>query len=364
MADKLLNIDEAFTTLDLNSKTYLPWRVRWDESSAAYDSDRLVIFDEAATRERCKWLGYDDDYAAQIISHREEMLQNKAMMQLLWHIFYCMSHPTNPMPANYDTSVNLPESLGHQGEMFYIYLYLCLVEHPIAMAEARDVPEQITRDTLYDIVRWTKFNSEDKKRLALTQGVWLNHHIGGRIHTIGRLQHERRACDYAAILARDPETGKLNAYREDEYDQVRGEIYLQKDDPIISIHIPRSGAMDHEACTQSFVDAKHFLKMHYPEFQPKAYCCFSWLTNPLWSEYLSATSNVRKFVERYHYYPLPDREDTGLWYWLYQTWKPHENLDDAPQESSVQKAFIKHLKSGKKWMVSGGYILPEEIPDK
>ena len=363
MTDKLLNINEAFTALNLNSKTYLPWRVRWEESSAAYNPDKLVIFSESQTRKRAAWLGYSHDFISEILAHRESIITNKPLIQLLWHIYYCMMDPINPMPANYDTSVNLPESLGHLGELFYIYLYLCLIERPIAHNQSLGIPDKITRDTLYDIVLWTQFNTEDKGRLALVQGVWLNHHIGSRIDTIGRLQHERRMCDYDSFLARDPETGQLNAYKHDEQDNIRGEIYLQKGDPIISIHIPRIGSMNHDACTQSFIQSKRFLKQYYPDFKPKAWCCFSWLTNPLWSEYLPETSNVRKFVERYHPYPLDDREDTGLWYWLYKQWKPYENLDDAPQDSIVQRAFINHLKAGKKWYISGGYVLPEEIPD-
>ena len=124
MDTKLLNIDEAFSLLDLNSKTYLPWRTRWTESSITYNPDKLVIFSESQTRERAAWLGYTPEYIEQILSHREAFLKNEAMIQLLWHVYYCMSDPINPMPADYGTSVNLPESQGHQGELFYIYLYL------------------------------------------------------------------------------------------------------------------------------------------------------------------------------------------------------------------------------------------------
>ncbi|WP_432799480.1 acyltransferase domain-containing protein [Poriferisphaera sp. WC338] len=361
MPTKHMSIDEAFAAYDLNSQVYLPWRTRWEESSAAYDPNKLVIMDERQTRERAMWLGFETVEVDQILNFRGEFVEKSGLLPLLWHLFYCFSQMKDPLPTNYATSPKLPESLGHHGELFYLYLYLCLVEYPMALDQERGVPEEITQATLHDVVRWTRFNSKDKGRLALTQSVWLNHHMNSRLHQIGRLQFERRACDYKSIIARDSETGELRGYGEDEHDQVWGKVILEEGDPIVSIHIPRSGAMDHDVCTKSFVDAKQFFTKYYPEFQPKAYCCFSWLTNPLWSQYLMETSNVRKFVERYHPYPLEAREDTGLWYWLYQKWEPFENLDDAPQESSVQRAFVKHLKDGKKWFVSGGYILPEEI---
>lgn len=87
--------------------------------------------------------------------------------------------------------------------------------------------------------------------------------------------------------------------------------------------------------------------------------CHSWLLDPQLAEYLHPETNIVRFQRRFDLLPyLPpadptegDRELMRLGLHL-----PEQELASVPQETTLQRAFVAHLRAGRHWQVRTGML--------
>lgn len=116
-------------------------------------------------------------------------------------------------------------------------------------------------------------------------------------------------------------------------------------DSLINVHIPSSGPLLKEECEKAYRLAADFFKRYFG-IKKTVFFCSSWLLYPELKNMLGPTSNILKFSS--DYIIISQRED-----------KSNENLqrifgvsimpknpDSLPSDTSLQRAFIKHFKSG------------------
>ena len=133
------------------------------------------------------------------------------------------------------------------------------------------------------------------------------------------------------------------------------EKVLQAGDDVLSIHIPASGRMSPELVDDALRMAETFFAEHYPETHFKAYVCSSWLLNTDMEEFLSPTSNITKFRNRFRVVMTSTN-----WYSLYwhvfgiEQFLPPETLQPV---NSFQKAILDRVKAGQTLYNGYGYIL-------
>ena len=114
---------------------------------------------------------------------------------------------------------------------------------------------------------------------------------------------------------------------------------------VLAVHIPRSGEpLTKEACDKSFDMAKEFYRETVGDIC--AFTCGSWLLYPENENILSPDSNTYRFMKRFDIIEWKTlKENTELWR-LFDT--DEKNPDRLPTNTSMQKAYVEHLKKGGK----------------
>ncbi|MFC6157763.1 acyltransferase domain-containing protein [Kribbella jiaozuonensis] len=132
---------------------------------------------------------------------------------------------------------------------------------------------------------------------------------------------------------------------------------------LLMIHIPPSGPLDVQESEASVATAVESFKRWYPEEPVHAFVCHSWLLDPQLAEYLRPDSNIIRFQQRFDLLPLlppedPTEGDRELMRLGLQLPVPEGALDLAaiPQDTSLQRAFVSHLRAGRHWYGRTGML--------
>ncbi len=131
-------------------------------------------------------------------------------------------------------------------------------------------------------------------------------------------------------------------------------VILTPTTPVINVHIPHSGEpLSEKACEDSYLLAKEFFKDQLT-LNPCPFVCDSYLLYPENEKFLPKTGNVYRFFKSFDVFSSKvDKHRDNLWR-LFDT---HEkNLDKLPNDSSLRRAFIEHLKNGGKLGTGRGVL--------
>jgi hypothetical protein len=129
---------------------------------------------------------------------------------------------------------------------------------------------------------------------------------------------------------------------------------FRRGDPCLGTHIPETGPLTPEACDASFRRAREFFARHFPEESYPIATCGSWLLDPQLAEYLPATSNIMRFQRRFHLTPVSWDADREIVEFVFRRSKPQ--LDELPQETTLQRAIVQHLRAGRHWFGRSGWL--------
>jgi len=229
-----------------------------------------------------------------------------------------------------------PESLGELGRFFYVFVFASILPETRALFARRGIPEAIQRATMADIGRNMLVHRKRHGTHGLAAADWLMLHPRGMIFQLGRLQFER------ACLGERTSTSFQDAG-------------FSAGDPTLSIHIPDfMGSMSVAACDDSFAQAAAFFPEHFPEEAVQTAICNSWLLDPQLRDYLSPHSNTIAFQRRFTNIREGEWANDGPLRFVFGPvdWP----LDDYPQESSIQRAVVQHLKNGLSWHGGVGWM--------
>jgi hypothetical protein len=90
------------------------------------------------------------------------------------------------------------------------------------------------------------------------------------------------------------------------------------------------------------------------------FTCESWLMDPQLADYLPETSNIVRFQRRFEILPLTPaverraRGDGDIAGYVFGG--ARDNLDDYPQETTLQRAYVAHRRSGGHWYARTGWF--------
>jgi len=120
-------------------------------------------------------------------------------------------------------------------------------------------------------------------------------------------------------------------------------VTLTPESEVLNVHIPRSKKpLTEDVCLQSFNMAREFFKTRFGE--NPAFVCHSWLLYPETLKLYKETSNTYKFAKLFNVIETGIRtHDEDLWR-LFDT--DEKNPDRLPNDTSIRRAFISHLKTG------------------
>lgn len=199
----------------------------------------------------------------------------------------------------------------------------CLTKHAKELYEKRGLSDKLFHDTMLDF----RYKLEECKKVKGICGTfvawWFDLFFQLRRFCFGRLQFE---------------VVKF------EHNYEKDGVVFTPESLVLNTHIPRTGTpMDMESCRKAYERAKEFFKEQLGE-HPAA-VCESWLLFPEHSHFLPEKSNILKFMAEYDVIDWGYNLGDDLWR-FFDT--EEKNPDRLPADSSLRRAYIKHLKEGKR----------------
>lgn len=204
-------------------------------------------------------------------------------------------------------------------------LYLCtLAPHMKELYKEKHLSGEVFSDSLKDL-KWKAAECQKVYGvLGIFVGFWTVDFFKLKRFAFGRLQFN------------------LGYFQKDH---TVGGQKVQKGDVFVDVHIPSAGPLKHEECQLSYKRAANFYKKYF-QGKPVIFGCDSWLLSPNNYEILPEGSNILKFMSDYELLePAKDPVNTDLWR-IFNVEQLPQNLDELPQDTSLQRAFLKWLKNG------------------
>ncbi|WP_313885696.1 acyltransferase domain-containing protein [Fodinicola feengrottensis] len=220
-----------------------------------------------------------------------------------------------------------------------MFVFLAILPHVKAFHLGLGIPAEISRLTLADLGRTMAANRQQDGVGGLRTVDWLMSHFRGVIYQIGRLQFER-----ATLGTR---TGKAV--------QAAGEPF-GPGDLTLAVHIPsRYGPLTPAACDDSFRAAGESFARYFPDEHYRTAVCHSWLLDPQLADYLPADANIIRFQRRFQQAYQPEADDATTQLFVFG--RTDLTLDELPGDTTLRRAVADHLKAGRHWHGSAGWLV-------
>lgn len=202
---------------------------------------------------------------------------------------------------------------------FIMFLYLC--EKLQEQYEEKGIPQEILIASVSDLVLLTDAYYERMGMLGVENPDWMGLTLSFKLFRIGRLQF---------------------AFYGAEQDDI--ELGLQKNEPVIDVHIPRGQNLQEDEVKNSFQQANAFFKQYFPEYQYRFYACHSWMFDEAIVPFLKPDSNILKFSKLFT--PVSgDVMDSAL-YFVFGKGVSRQNLKNYEAKSSLAKQLKEYALSG------------------
>lgn len=395
-----LNETEFFA--DLN-----PW---WAETMLMFPSVRADFLDPARIRLSRAWSGFEAGVEPLLVETADRIANDPALARLAWYYYWNVFEREG---RSWQRVPSLAHALGDRGGILYLLVALALVPRLRSHHQRLGVPDDITRATSRQVRCFCdNYGRAHHGRLGIfgNQIAWLRNYVRGNLYfRIGRFEywstlfpggcrafrHRRTGAvvaladadlDFNAEGFREPaENGQrppncwqatfaLNAREakgcpfSPQGRALRRELalplatwrpVLAKGDPVLDMHIPAGGNMTIDQCRESLRQATEFFRRHFPERSPVAVVCSSWMFSPLLEEILPSDANLVRFARELYLYPHNSKGPAALWFVFLQ-----ENFDlkTAPRDTTLQRAILAYLETGRPWRNGSMFILTDDLP--
>lgn len=234
--------------------------------------------------------------------------------------------------AQYPQAAELAQAI-RQGErpkltpgMLPLYVLAHLAPGALQINAARGIPRSVTVATLKDVNIWIANHRLLYGAPGVMEFGWLLLHYTGDLFRLGRLQFRMEKTAHGAP----------------------GEYGIET-------HIPQGEPLREADCLASFEEAVRFFETHFPQYAPECFLCHSWLLNPHLAEILREDSNIVRFMRLWM--PLHTDPD-GSAQAMERTFGfgfRREQLPEAPETTTLQRAMKQYLLSGGSLDAAAGY---------
>lgn len=172
--------------------------------------------------------------------------------------------------------------------------------------------------------RYVKEHMESYGIYGFDRSIWTYRHTSMAIFRLGELEFEKRVYN-----------GEDKA--------INGETVLRRGDNTLSIHIPSDAKLTAENCRKSYEAAMEFFDKYYPDFGFDVFYCSTWLLSPNLKYVLPQGSNILNFQKDFELCSF-ETESTGYKKWVFKN--PNLNVDDYPENTSLQRNIKQYVKNG------------------
>jgi hypothetical protein len=267
----------------------------------------------------------------------------------LWWLLERAYHQVQADVGQWDAPIGprpgLPAEMGAQGRCFWIHAYLAAVADVRRWHAERGVPDDVSWATLADLGRHIRSYRRRTGTTGFDSQFWLTAHFRGALYELGRLQFN------PYHLLSGP-AGPLFWYDETEIER-RGDGF-RPGDPALGVHVPEVGPLTPDSVDESLAAVRPFFSAHFPEHRFRVVTCTSWLLDEQLAEYLPSTSGIVRFQSRFEMIPGVREMDEVVFRYVFGD--VPRSLDDAPQDTELERAVVRHVRAGRHWNLRTGYL--------
>lgn len=229
-----------------------------------------------------------------------------------------------------------PASTGPLGMHLYVWLFLAITPEVRRFHAARGIPDEISWASL------DRFGQGLSVHRAMTGisglGLWAQWGnpmcFRGADYQLGRLSFNRGELSFL---------GRAHTH-------------------VLNVHVPPFGPVDADACDESLALARAFFPRHFPEEPVTFFILHSWLMDNQLASYLPESSNIVRFQRRFELVHTSELETSDNFILNYVFHRENDEpdispalLDTLPQDTTLQRAFVAHLRSGRHWYERTGW---------
>lgn len=300
----------------------------------------VVLPDAPSARAELRRLGLDEVDVEEAVAALAELEQSPVLRWVLERSLSRLAQTRGCADASFGPLPQLPAELGSAGRCLPIHLFMIAAPDVRAWHRERGVPAPVTEATLADLGRHVRIH----RRMYETTGVdapgWMMLHLRGLLFECGRLQYE-------PIRLRLPPGDHDGAHPAAGGGPAAGE-------DVMSVHIPESGALAASAVDASLLEGRRLFELCFPDPPRRYFTCSSWLLDDQLAEHLPPTSNIIRFQRRFRLLPGGREADADVLTFVFR--RPDPVLSELPQETTLQRAVVAHLRAGRHWRARTGWL--------
>lgn len=208
-----------------------------------------------------------------------------------------------------------------------IFVLAHLADFTLNINDKKGIPKEITVNTLKDVNIWIDNYKLRYNKLGLEHFDWLKNHYTGNLFRLGRLQ----------------------------FKIVPSPVMVPSGEYVIETHIPQDEPLNINDCIFAFESAKEFFGKYFPEKKPECFTCNSWLLNPNLESVLDSESNIVKFMRLWNTVPFKSDGSAQAIQRVFGFEFEKTNIENAPEETRLQKNLKKFLLSGGNMDITFGW---------
>jgi hypothetical protein len=232
----------------------------------------------------------------------------------------------NPAQDGYIGWPALPDSADPLGRQLYVWVFLAAVPDFRRFHQERGIPDEVS---------WTTLAG-----LGTEMAVWNAVYGGSGLNGTWMLPLIFQGVSY-----------RLGRH---VFDRGGGDL---------NVHIPAGSPLDPVSSQASFDRAREFFPRHFPEERVASFGCHSWLLDDQWAQYLPESSNIVQFQRRFAVDPDEPAEpgDNDILQFIFHRTPDGPEIspaliDSLPQDTTLQRAFVAHLRAGNHWWTRTGWF--------
>ena len=145
---------------------------------------------------------------------------------------------------------------------------------------------------------------------------------------------------------------------------VKNGVELYDSDFVVGMHIPSNqGPLTYEARLDAYRRAYAFFKDKFKNPRYGIFCCHSWLLYPDNQNILPENSNISDFLRDFEPLEVTWTYDFGDQWRIFGVKNDRKPVDELPQNTSMQRAYVEWFKKGKKPGHAYGIIVYDSETD-
>jgi len=371
--------------------------------------ESLEFLDPDFVREAAQAVYLPPEIVDGVVADLPYVVECDAAVALCWYVRWWLYEQRDYGWGRFRSWPDLQHALDGHGGLIYVLVTLSNYREMQRVHAQHDIPEDVARNTLYQLERRMRLFREEHGEWGLppVQAGWFSNHLRGIIYRLARLQFQFADSRYSERAFRNDATeqtvvlaGDGVRYREDgqrlregddaagawtaSFSREGGEIVgypidprgfavkeqirlperewreaLGPGDPVLQLHIPGGEPMYYDQCGEAFEQALEFFPRHFPDYEFAGFACSSWILDTALQALLPDESNLVRFQREVYLLPIGLSDDS----------LPHnifdgvpEDLSKAPRETSLQRAYLDAM-AGDGLTTGGGglFLLPEDL---